>query len=62
MSYARVVIYVYAVGIPYGVLAADDRAVSGSEDALRKAERSGDDLALAIARMTLDLALVHCAR
>ena len=29
------------------------------EDALRIAERSGDDLALALARMTLGLALVH---
>ena len=29
------------------------------EDALRIAERSGDDLALAIARMTLGVALVH---
>ena len=29
------------------------------EDALRIAERSGDDLALAFARMTLGVALVH---
>ena len=29
------------------------------EDALRIAERSGDDLALAFARMTLGFALVH---
>ena len=37
----------------------DDRAVREIEDALRIAERSGDDLALAYARMTLGLALVH---
>ena len=35
------------------------RAMREIEDALRIAERSGDDLALAIARMTLGLALVH---
>ena len=59
MSYATVVTYVYLVGIPNGVLRPDDRAVREIEDALRIAERSGDDLALAIARMTLGLALVH---
>jgi hypothetical protein len=41
------------------VLAADDRAVREIEDALRIAERSDDDLALATARMTLGVALVH---
>ena len=59
MSYATVVAYVYFAGIPYGVLRPDDRAVREIEDALRIAERSGDDLALAFARMTLGLALVH---
>jgi class 3 adenylate cyclase len=59
MSYATVVTYVYFSGIPLGVLAADDRAVRESQDALRIADRSGDDLALALARMTLGLALVH---
>ena len=59
MSYATVVTYVYFPGIPYGVLRPDDRAVREIEDALRIAERSGDDLALAFARMTLGLALVH---
>jgi hypothetical protein len=42
------------------VLRPDDRAPSEIEDALRISERSGDDLALAFARMTLGLALVHC--
>ena len=59
VSYARVVIYVYGPGIPSGVLRPDDRAVREIEDALRIAERSSDDLALAFARMTLGLALVH---
>ena len=48
-----------AAGIPDGVLTPDDRAVREIEDALRIAERSGDDFALAFARMTLGLALVH---
>ncbi|MGB7164154.1 MAG: adenylate/guanylate cyclase domain-containing protein [Mycobacterium sp.] len=59
ISYATVVTYVYLSGISLGVLAADDRAVRESQDALRIADRSGDDLALALARMTLGLALVH---
>ena len=59
MSYATVVTYVYFPGIPFGVLRPDDSAVREIEDALRIAERSGDDLALAIARLTLGLALVH---
>ena len=59
MSYASVVTYVYGAGIPLGVLRPDDRAVREIEDALRIAERSGDDLALAIAQWTLGFALVH---
>ena len=59
MSYATVVTYVYGAGIPNGVLRPDDSAVREIEDALRIAERSGDDLALAFARMTLGHALVH---
>jgi len=41
------------------VLTADDRAMREIEDALRIAERSGDDLALAFARLALGVALVH---
>ncbi len=59
VTYVRVVMYVYLVGIPGGVLAADDRAVREIEDALQVAERSSDDLALAHARVTLGFALVH---
>jgi len=58
MSYATVVTYVYSAG-PFGVLRSDDSVVREIEDALQNAERSGDDLALAIARMTLGLALSH---
>jgi len=59
MSYATVVAYAYTSGIPPGVLTPDDRAMREIEDALRIAEHSGDDVAFAIARMTLGIALVH---
>jgi hypothetical protein len=41
------------------VLRPDDSAMREIEDALQGADRSGDDHVLAIARMTLGLALVH---
>jgi len=59
MSYASAVGYSYVGGIPLGVLAADDRTMREINDALRIAERSGDDLALATAQVTLGFALVH---
>jgi class 3 adenylate cyclase len=59
MSWAMVVGTVYWPVLPLGILRPDDRAVREIEDALRIAERSGDDLAVALARMTLGLALVH---
>jgi len=59
LSYATVITYVYFPGITFGVLAADDRAVREIEDALRIAERSGDDMALVFARSILGLALIH---
>jgi class 3 adenylate cyclase len=58
-SYATVVAYVYFPGIPLGVLATHDPALREIEDALRIAEQSGDDMALAFDRVTLGLALVH---
>jgi class 3 adenylate cyclase len=59
LSYATVVTFVYSSGTLLGVLAPDDRAVRESEDALRIADRSGDDLAVTLAQMTLGLVLVH---
>jgi hypothetical protein len=59
MSYATVVTYVYFSGIPWGVLSPDDSVMREIEDALQNAERSGDDLALTLARATLGVALVH---
>ena len=59
LSYGAVVGWVYFAGIAFGVLAADDRTVREIEHALRIAERSSDDLALALTRMTLGTALAH---
>jgi hypothetical protein len=61
MSYATVVTYAYSAAIPPGMLRPDDRAMGEIEDALRIAEQSGDDIAVAISRMTLGIALVHRA-
>jgi class 3 adenylate cyclase len=59
LTYAAVVALGYFPGIANGVLAADDRAVREIEDALGIAQRSGNELALAFARMALGVALVH---
>ncbi|HXY67302.1 MAG TPA: adenylate/guanylate cyclase domain-containing protein [Mycobacterium sp.] len=59
LSYVTVVSYVYSAGIPGGALVPDDSAVREIEDALAIAERSGDNLQLGVAWMTLGLALVH---
>jgi len=59
LSYVTVVSYVYSAGIPGGVVLPDDSAVREIEDALAIAERSGDNLQLGVAWMTLGLALVH---
>jgi hypothetical protein len=59
ISYTTAVTYCYGLGILTGALRPDDSAVSEIEEALRIAERSGDDLALAFARLTAGVALVH---
>src|SRR5581483_5392281 len=59
MSYATVFAWVYNPGITAGMLRPDDAAIGEIEDALRIAERSGDDLAFALAGVTLGDALVH---
>ena len=59
MSYATVVTFVYVFAIASGVLRPDDSAVREIEDALRIAERSGDDFALTVTWRTLGVALVH---
>src|SRR3984893_9118771 len=59
LSHAVVVTYFNFPVIPLGVVRSDDTVVREIEDALRIAERSGDDFALALARATLGVALVH---
>ncbi|KRE25688.1 cyclase [Mycobacterium sp. Soil538] len=59
LTYAAVVAWGYFPGIANGVLSADDRALREIDDALRIAERSGNDMALAFARLPLGIALVH---
>jgi class 3 adenylate cyclase len=58
LSRAGVVAYKY-VGIPRGVLLADDAALTEIDEALRVAERSSDDVALVLARLALGIALIH---
>jgi class 3 adenylate cyclase len=58
VTHARVMT-AYGIGIATGVLIADDSAMREIEDALQGAERSGDDLALESARVTLGVALAH---
>jgi len=59
LTYAGAITYSYGTGIPTGALRPDDFAMHEIEDALRKAERSGDDFALAHTQVTLGAALVH---
>ena len=59
MSYAAAVAFAYSAGISAGVLRADDRILETVEEAVRIADRSSDDWALSVARMTLGVALVH---
>jgi class 3 adenylate cyclase len=58
VSYAMDVTFAY-LAIPFGLLRSDDSAVREIEDALRIAEPSSDDLAVAVTRLTLGFALVH---
>jgi adenylate cyclase len=59
MTHATVIAYKYGPAIPLGVLLPDDRALRDISEALRGAERSGDDVALASVRLAMGLALVH---
>jgi class 3 adenylate cyclase len=59
LTYAGAVTYSYGTGIPTGALRPDNFVLREIEDALRNAERSGDDFALAHTQVTLGAALVH---
>ena len=58
LSYALVVM-LYSLGIPSGVLGPDDHRMREMEGALQIAERSCDDLALAFTQMARGVALAH---
>ena len=58
-TYAIVIDFTYGTGICAGALLADDTALELIDEALQIAERSGDDFALANARLALGLALMH---
>jgi hypothetical protein len=59
LSYVTVVSYVYTAAVPAGSLRPHDSTLREIEDALAIAERSGDNLQLGVAWLTLGLALVH---
>jgi hypothetical protein len=59
LSHAYVVHAAYGLGIPCGLMLADDAALVIIEEALQNAERWADDHALISARAALSLALMH---
>jgi class 3 adenylate cyclase len=59
MTHAMVIGYKYTPAIPLGVVLPDDAAVRDIDEAMQIAERIGDDVALASAKLTMGLALVH---
>jgi adenylate cyclase len=59
ISLAGVMFYTYYLAIPGGALLPDATALRGTADAVAIAERSGDDLALDVARLARGVALVH---
>jgi adenylate cyclase len=59
MVHGYVVSVTYASAIPMGVMLADDAALANIDEALQRAERSSDDIALGLARLTMGIALVH---
>ncbi|OBK23863.1 cyclase [Mycobacterium asiaticum] len=58
-SHAMVVTYKYLGAIPNGILRADDGALQEIDEALHIAERSSDDRAVGLARLTAGIALIH---
>jgi class 3 adenylate cyclase len=59
MSHATLIVYKYDLAVAGGVLPADDTALREIGLAVQKCERSGDDFALAQARMSMGFALIH---
>ncbi len=58
-SRSIVIFWKFGLAIAHGVLVASDTALREIDEALHLAERSADDVALAVARTTMGLALVH---
>jgi adenylate cyclase len=59
ISLAGVIYYTYVLAIPSGALLPDADALRETADALERAERSGDELALYIARFARGITLAH---
>jgi adenylate cyclase len=59
MVHGYVVSVAYTSAIAMGVMLADDGALTNIDEALQVAERSSDDIALGLARMTMGIALAH---
>jgi class 3 adenylate cyclase len=59
LTYAIIISYSYGLAISSGVLLADDAVLRDIDEALPIAERSSDDLALALSWFTLGVALMH---
>ena len=58
LAKSTIITYKYA-GIPRGVFLADDDALREIESALKEVERSSDDMAVVLLRLTLAMALIH---
>ena len=58
LSQSTIITYKYA-GIPRGVFLADESVLQEIESAVKLIERSSDDLALVMLRMTFAIALIH---
>jgi hypothetical protein len=57
-TFAAVVTWTYSWAIHFEVLRADDSAVRASEEAVQTAQRTSDDIALAVAKYGLGIALL----
>jgi hypothetical protein len=58
LAKSTIITYKYA-GIPRGVFLADDAALREIESALKEVERSSDDMAVVLLRLTFAMALIH---
>jgi class 3 adenylate cyclase len=54
-----VVFYMYVVGVPYGVFRPDAAVLADTKEALERAERSGDETTLAVARSVRGIVLSY---